>query len=1276
MKNVLFAVLLMLVLVVPAGFVGAGEQKETETTEPVFIETDNPDISLVSVSDDTELSRINEKFELPDFSGYQLGVRDDEVEFENVHYEEQNILANGFSRGYDLAIEDPTRAGSDDEDNNDLWNGSLLSDSDSVTGELYWPANDPQGSLGDYIDWYKMDLRGVNPTVPGSLKNVTFSMDSFESEEETLYELTYSDTEYTTDFLDFMEIFIFYDAPYWGGSEMGGRMFWYDDGDPTDGWTYDGVDNITTNFRTPQNSRGTEDTNGGTNGLTEDGWFYIALRFNYYVTPDAYDRTDFYIDYEFSVSTATESNYFPGISTNEGAPNDFWNATSTPPTQVARSHSAMNHFDWYKFQGMDQTKIWNQTVYVNTSRWSMMNPMVGGQSNDNWLWVYFMWWGPGDDGIYDTIDDEYDYDYKCLYAYVSYINVETGETLPFFVWRGDTSNIQLTNINNRTDATAGHPALDGEPRQLFVGIWTEPITTVTTTTGTFQSYSSFQGYNQYTIEWNVHEVPPNNAPEITDITVSTPDYEFSETGGYYDTKYLINVTYQDEDNNPPAAIYLIFDKGGGAETPEVDLLDVGTQDDLSDMDYTDGKVYQVEYLGKNLKDNPSPHNITVWAIDKLPVGSMLKAKTSLEYYDETLMVWDDEPVEVKDPWDGIPTLQEDEPERLIPLEGFDGAFKDPENKFSGFEIWDPINETWGEEYWSELMFITVGKIDGIWQMSITLNTNQWSTEGEPIRIKAFDEHSEAQRTTRIYVNPVNDPPMVKAIMIDGMEYEVDNTDPIRPVIHLEDVEDAYLHEEAAFEFEIIAEDTDLESERVDLEFDFENGLSDPWREFPEVGYNTGIVEFIEDETITNEDVKKENSKMAFSISDRGTDGTIILTAYFTVVNKNDEPTITIPSTTPRQFTQFQSGGIRIKPIANDVDPDATLTYNVNFDTEIETDGDEVLSIEDQLPNMEARKDIDWGIDPNTGEWWFKPDDQNIWNITSGWVKSIEIVVVFEVTDDAGATATDQITLVLNDLNEEPEAPTEISANPDASTEIYIGDEISFSVDGVTDPDGDRITYKWDFGDGGTSEGREVTHIYSKKGWRTVQMWVEDGQFQTEKISYRLEILEKDDGGGETPGPGDNPGDIQSDGGTDDNTWIFIVIGAIVLVIIIFAIILFAVLRKKDAPAAQQYPMYDQAQMGAYGAQGLPPGQAEQLPPGAAPELPPGQEYPPEQLPPAAPETEVPAPQPGMEAQTEVPAAQPEMEAQPEAPAGNACPSCGSAVDPSWFLCPNCKSPLQ
>jgi hypothetical protein len=352
---------------------------------------------------------------------------------------------------------------------------------------------------------------------------------------------------------------------------------------------------------------------------------------------------------------------------------------------------------------------------------------------------------------------------------------------------------------------------------------------------------------------------------------------------------------------------------------------------------------------------------------------------------------------------------------------------------------------------------------------------------------------------------------------------------------------------------------------------------------------------------------------------------------------------------------------------------------------METKIGDVDPVIDQLSEQaDIQKGKNWEINSATGNFWFQIDDQNIWRTADGMADSVEITLVFEAVDEEGDSDWKKIILTLNDVNEPPEKPDTIHyeiQDEDPDTEGDQGYTVSFYVDEVTDPDEDDLTYRWDFGDGGIGDDREEEHTYTNEGYKTVQVWVDDGEYSSDKTSVMINIIAPSDGGDDDDDDGPGPGpETKSE---DEFPWLIVVAIAAGAILLLFLVVLaFFALRKKPAPPAQMYPGYDQVALQGYQAQGLPPGQADQLPPMETPGLPPAQEggYPQDNLPPVEPGA-APEAQPEMPpaAPPETHPAQPEIaEAPPEAqpPTGMGCPSCGSPVDPSWFLCPNCKAPLQ
>ena len=73
--------------------------------------------------------------------------------------------------------------------------------------------------------------------------------------------------------------------------------------------------------------------------------------------------------------------------------------------------------------------------------------------------------------------------------------------------------------------------------------------------------------------------------------------------------------------------------------------------------------------------------------------------------------------------------------------------------------------------------------------------------------------------------------------------------------------------------------------------------------------------------------------------------------------------------------------------------------------------------------------------------------------------------------------------------------TSINHSPTAvlETSFMNGLYVTFDAVGSSDPDGDPLTFNWDFGDGYTGNGRICTHTYHSPGNYTVIMTVSDGK---------------------------------------------------------------------------------------------------------------------------------------------------------------------------------------
>lgn len=67
------------------------------------------------------------------------------------------------------------------------------------------------------------------------------------------------------------------------------------------------------------------------------------------------------------------------------------------------------------------------------------------------------------------------------------------------------------------------------------------------------------------------------------------------------------------------------------------------------------------------------------------------------------------------------------------------------------------------------------------------------------------------------------------------------------------------------------------------------------------------------------------------------------------------------------------------------------------------------------------------------------------------------------------------------------------AAPDGPYQATVGTAINFDGSASSDPDGDSLSYSWDFGDGATGRGVMPSHVYTSAGSYTITLIVNDGR---------------------------------------------------------------------------------------------------------------------------------------------------------------------------------------
>lgn len=114
-------------------------------------------------------------------------------------------------------------------------------------------------------------------------------------------------------------------------------------------------------------------------------------------------------------------------------------------------------------------------------------------------------------------------------------------------------------------------------------------------------------------------------------------------------------------------------------------------------------------------------------------------------------------------------------------------------------------------------------------------------------------------------------------------------------------------------------------------------------------------------------------------------------------------------------------------------------------------------------------------------------------------------VLLNVNDNSGTPCSTSSSSKTININSVPVA----NAGEDINMCIGCDDELTakFNAGASHDPDGDKLTYTWDFGDGETASGKTVSHIYKKEGKHVVNLTVDDGKNSgCSTASDRIEVV--------------------------------------------------------------------------------------------------------------------------------------------------------------------------
>lgn len=1002
-----------------------------------------------------------------------------------------------------------------ERDSHDYANGSRIdSDGETISGSLEY---DPTGE-SDFKDWYKLSLPDVDPS-PGSPSgphNVSIQLTSYldgGGSHDDLYEYNLVPAsggyDLESDYYDYVWIHVKYYDPWMGELDIGGTKFYYDDMDSSDGW--DHADNWTFHFSTPVPSTGPEDANGFQDGLTEVGWYYISFGMNWREKVDAPERDGFSVNYEFDVETDVREN------TDDGA-NVIDEAGEFSGKDARRVQSAFDQVDWYRFTGSDPNKLWNMTFVINRTYGA-----AGINNNtqmifDTYQYFFISTPTPGNDEIWDTGDDGWS---SLWWVYTYYIS--TTGSIP----SGQSVSFQINNT--WTD----HP-----DRGVYIGTYVEPVTAGyegTQITGFY--YPDWTTFSDYTIDIEIVEEEVNRRPHLSDPEISS-DNRFSRSGGDMSNTFTFEVVYTDPDGDEPENLDLYLDQG----TPKEMKFSMLEEHDDADID--SGRKYRLELEGEEIGEKDGAFSVMINASDKTGKGSIRKSlRTENLYLNDTLFIWDDDPVEHV-PGGPLDPVSEDQGVVMIPLEYLNGGmFKDPENSFTDFKVFNQTSGDWSDNSKQDIlrMEIVYREGDGWYAELRTLPDKHGD---ELIRIRAADAHSHVEANLSISVLSVNDPPVLDSVEFNGEEVPVDRSRPDELEV---DLRDFSIKEEEPFEIILHASDSDPEEDRTPIIYSLVGVGKGSFSSTPEIDPSSGVMRFNPE----NSDVRT-NGWMTFRITD-GED-IIDVKVRMDVENTPDDPVMTLDS---RGNSVYQGGTWTMETSVTDVDVGDVHTFSVNLEEEIL---DDFPSIADQIPGADLGVDLVYDLNPDTGSLSLTPVGDDIWRTSSSLFEQVIVTVVVRVTDSFGRTdvKVTNVTLIKDGpwIPEVPDFTIDIrDEDPDT-----IGDQgmtVLVNAGDIEDIYGTGWVYSWSLGDGNRITGNELEHTYQPSGddesyTYNIKLKLEKGEYSTAERSKTVTltpVTEEED-------KEDNDG---------ESNLIYMILGGVFILAIVIILIIFLMMRGRSSP---------------------------------------------------------------------------------------------------------------
>ncbi|MFO7907859.1 MAG: Calx-beta domain-containing protein, partial [Pirellulaceae bacterium] len=244
--------------------------------------------------------------------------------------------------------------------------------------------------------------------------------------------------------------------------------------------------------------------------------------------------------------------------------------------------------------------------------------------------------------------------------------------------------------------------------------------------------------------------------------------------------------------------------------------------------------------------------------------------------------------------------------------------------------------------------------------------------------------------------------------------------------------------------------------------------------------------------------------MAWSVSDR--DGNLSSVSA-SVVNVTTGSTVGAWSNWSGEFTPAGFGKYKLTVTATDSrGRDTTETRSIDWRDDDTTPPAITLSPADGTQVAADDQELSWSVEDDSnssstvnvtkdGQQIFSrsytsdvAEDRFDFNEYGLGTYQITVTAIDHDTDRTGDQLSSTESRIVNVVNTDPDPVLAVTTAAAGRSE---GSTIAFDASGSTDPDGDALTYVWNFGDGTLAKGATPTHVYTDDGAYDVTLTVVD-----------------------------------------------------------------------------------------------------------------------------------------------------------------------------------------